>query len=195
MSAGLSREQAIAIAAAAVPAEAVVVAANGHVSRALHAVADRPANFYMIGSMGLAPSIALGIALARPERLVVVFDGDGNVLMGAGSLATVAAKRPRRFVHLCFDNERHASTGGQRTSSAVVPLERLAEAAGYAFAARATDEGGFRAALARAFATDGPAFVLVKVKPGGLPPGTARVEITPEEMTDRLRRVLAGGAT
>jgi thiamine pyrophosphate-dependent acetolactate synthase large subunit-like protein len=114
--------------------------------------------------------------------------------MGAGSLATVAAKRPRRFVHLCFDNERHASTGGQRTSSAVVPLERLAEAAGYAFAARATDESGFRAALERAFATDGPAFVLVKVKPGGLPPGTARVEITPEAMTDRVRRVLTGGA-
>ena len=60
--------------------------------------------FYMIGSMGLASSIGLGVALARPERRVIVFDGDGNVLMNLGTLATIAAAAPRNLLHVCFDN-------------------------------------------------------------------------------------------
>ena len=188
------RADAIAAALEFVADDAAVVAANGHISRELHSLTDRSRNFYMIGSMGLAAAIGLGIALAQPSRAVAIFDGDGNVLMGAGCLATIAAKRPRRFLHLCFDNERHASTGGQRTSSAHVPLERLAEAAGYAFARRATSLEEFRAALAEARSVDGPAFALIKVAPGGLAPGTPRVAVEPLEMTARTRRFLAGEA-
>lgn len=186
------RADAIATALEFVADDAAVVAANGHISRELHRLQDRARNFYMIGSMGLAAAIGLGIALARPERPVAIFDGDGNVLMGAGCLATIAAKRPRRFLHLCFDNERHASTGGQRTSSAHVPLERLAEAAGYAFVRRTLSLDELRSALAEAREAEGPAFVLVKVAPGGLAPGTPRVAVEPLEMTARMRRFLAG---
>ena len=72
-----------------------VVCANGFLSRWAHAALDRPGQFYMIGSMGLAPSIALGIALAQSGRGVAVIDGDGNVLMNLGTLARIAASRRR----------------------------------------------------------------------------------------------------
>ena len=73
----------------------LLIVCNGFPSREAYTLRDRPENFYMIGSMGVAPSIALGVALARPDRTVVVFDGDGNVLMGMGTLATIGALRRR----------------------------------------------------------------------------------------------------
>jgi thiamine pyrophosphate-dependent acetolactate synthase large subunit-like protein len=173
------------------PQDAVLVACNGHTSRQLYALQDRPSHFYMIGSMGLASSIALGIVLARPERRVVVFDGDGNVLMNLGSLASVGARRPAHFVHVCFDNAQHASTGGQRTIADRVALEKVAAAAGYVWARRAESVEQAHALMREALAQEGPAFLLVKVEPGGLPGGTPRVDLTPEDMTARLRNVLS----
>src|SRR5437867_997107 len=85
------REAAVGRVFSRLPEDALVVCANGHVGREAHRVRDRKGNFYMIGSMGLAPSIALGAALVRPDRTVVVLDGDGNVLMAMGTLARVAA--------------------------------------------------------------------------------------------------------
>src|SRR5207253_10041868 len=73
----------------------LVVVCNGFPSREAFALRDRPENFYMIGSMGSAPAIGLGLALAVPGRRVVVFDGDGNVLMALGTLATVGTVKPR----------------------------------------------------------------------------------------------------
>ncbi len=187
----MTREEAIREVAGVVPQDTVIVAANGHISRVLYSVKDRPQNFYMIGSMGLAPSIALGVCLAQPKRRAAVFDGDGNVLMGMGSLAQIAVRRPARFAHFCFDNSRHASTGGQRTISDRVDLSAIARAAGYTWAKR-TDKLEEVSSLAQeAFSQEGPAFLLIKVAPGGLPKGTARVELTPEQMTDRLREALA----
>src|SRR6185503_1828700 len=72
-----------------------------------------------------------GIAMARPERRVLVFDGDGNVLMNLGTLATIAVAAPANLLHVCFDNGVHASTGGQPTISDRVHLEAVARAAGY----------------------------------------------------------------
>src|SRR5262249_51884917 len=91
----LTREEAIEVAFGRLPADALVVCANGYIGREAQRVRDRLGNFYMIGSMGLAPSIALGVALARSDRRVVVLDGDGNVLMGMGTLASVASQRPK----------------------------------------------------------------------------------------------------
>ncbi|HQV46083.1 MAG TPA: thiamine pyrophosphate-dependent enzyme, partial [Nitrospira sp.] len=71
-----------------------VIICNGFPSREAHKLADRPTHFYMIGSMGNAPAIALGVALSKPGKQVIVFDGDGNVLMGMGTLATVGALKP-----------------------------------------------------------------------------------------------------
>src|SRR5207244_4277949 len=105
--ASISRSEALQAAVKALGREPVVHA-NGYICRESFAVRDRPENFYMIGSMGLASSIGLGAALARDDRTVVIFDGDGNLLMNLGILPMIGdagrRRRPRRFVHIVFDN-------------------------------------------------------------------------------------------
>ena len=168
----------------------ICIHANGFLSRAAFAVRDGESCFYMIGSMGLASSIGLGIALARPERRVVVFDGDGNVLMNLGTLATVAARAPRNLLHVCFDNRAHASTGAQPTISDRVRLEEIARAAGYRSAARVETAEALRATAPAFLAGDGPAFLLVRIALGPPGPPGPRIPYTPPEMTARVRRAL-----
>mgnify|MGYP000675218840 FL=1 len=82
-----------------------VVHANGFICRESFAQKDREANFYMIGSMGLASSIGLGVALCKPDKKVIIIDGDGNVLMAMGTLAMIAAEAPKNLIHVVIDNE------------------------------------------------------------------------------------------
>src|SRR6185436_8104592 len=102
--------------------------------------------------MGLASSIGLGLALVQPSRTVVVFDGDGNVLMNMGTLGSVAAAGVGNFYHVMFDNAAHGSTGDQRTISDRVPLEQIARAAGYRRVLRVKDDAGLDEALPTFFA-------------------------------------------
>jgi sulfopyruvate decarboxylase subunit beta len=173
--------------AAAVKAlgDELVIHANGYPSRESCAIADRPQNFYMIGSMGLAAPIGLGLALARPQRRTVVFDGDGNLLMGLGVLANVSALAPENFVHCVFDNEVYGSTGNQRSPSAQVRLDRLAAAAGYRSVVAVNDPEEVTGTLRAMLGTAGPHFLLVKVTPeeGDVP----RIPHTPEALRDRFR--------
>jgi thiamine pyrophosphate-dependent acetolactate synthase large subunit-like protein len=168
----------------------VCVHANGHLSRAAFGVRDADTSFYMIGSMGLASSIGFGIALGRPDRRVIVFDGDGNVLMNLGTLATIAVAAPRNLLHLCFDNSAHASTGGQATISDRVALDAVARAAGYGWTGRVESPEALEEALPGFLSRPGPAFLLVRIALG--PPGAPgpRIPWTPPEMTARLRRAL-----
>jgi len=167
-----------------------VVHANGYPSRESHAVADRPQNFYMIGSMGLASAIGLGIALTRSASspCTVVFDGDGNLLMNLGILPMVGALAPTRFVHCVFDNEVYGSTGNQRSAASGVRLDAVAAAAGYRTVAAATTEDEVAACLVAALATDGPHFLLVKVtaEQAEVP----RIAHTPAQIRDRFRASL-----
>jgi sulfopyruvate decarboxylase subunit beta len=163
----------------------LVICCNGMIGRELYTYAERPQNFYMIGSMGLGLSIALGLALARPTRRVIALDGDGNVLMGLSSLASVGAERPANIWHVVLDNRSHASTGGQRTISGDVPLEGIARAAGYRAAYRAEDLPAFSAALRACLAEPGPALALGVVE-GGTVKGIGRVIETPPELTARF---------
>ena len=162
--------------------DALVVSANGWISREACAAHDRAENFYMLGSMGLASSIGLGVALTNPHRRVIVLDGDGNLLMALGVLAMIAEQRPANFVHVVLDNEMYGSTGGQRSLSAHVDLDALARAAGYAHVTRLEDLG----ALDEVLTMRGPVFVLIKVAP--LPNGDApRVPHEPEAIARRFR--------
>lgn len=95
-----------------------IVASLGHPAYDLYAAGDRPQNFYTWGSMGLASSIGLGLALARPDVRVFVLDGDGSLLMNLGSLATIGLLRPANLVLVVMDNEEYATTGGQPTPTA-----------------------------------------------------------------------------
>jgi len=112
----------------------LVVSSNGMISRELFTIADAPRNFYMIGSMGLASSIGLGLALSLPARQIVVIEGDGNVLMNLGSAATIDHLGPANLIQVVLDNEAHDSTGGQPTVSHTMRLEEVARAAGCPFA-------------------------------------------------------------
>jgi thiamine pyrophosphate-dependent acetolactate synthase large subunit-like protein len=166
--------------------DALIVHANGHISRRSFTVEDRPGNFYMIGSMGLASSIGLGVALARPDRRVVIYDGDGNLLMNLGSAAMIAHEAPPNLVHVVFDNGAYASTGNQRTISATVPLEAVAAAAGYRSSLRARDPESLAAGFAAALAGGGPAFILAEIQQESGPFKAGRVTHTPEELRDRF---------
>ena len=168
-----------------------VVATTGFCGRELFTLGDRERFLYVVGSMGGASAIGLGVALSL-DRPVAVFDGDGAALMKLGNLATIGARRPRRFVHVIFDNQAHVSTGGQRTVSPTVDFATIAAACGYGFAARSRDLDGFAAALRRAVAAEGPALVHAKVRPSGVD-GLGRPTIGPLEVADRFRRFLAGG--
>lgn len=166
-----------------------VVHANGYICRESFQVQDREANFYMIGSMGLASSIGLGVALGRPDRQVVVFDGDGNVLMAMGTLAMIAAAQPKNLVHVVFDNQVYESTGSQRSLSGEIPLDEVARSVGYRHTERVANEEELAAAFQRMLAEPGPSFLLVKVEPG-FDPATGRVTHSPEEIRDRFMRAL-----
>ncbi|MBI3403102.1 MAG: hypothetical protein HY048_16950 [Acidobacteria bacterium] len=156
------------------------------IGRELYAHADTPSRFYMIGSMGLASSIGLGLAIVQPARTVVVFDGDGNVLMNMGTLGSVAAAAPANFYHIVFDNAAHGSTGDQRTISDRVPLDAVARAAGYRSVVRVRDEHALAGALQSWFSTRGPAMLVVDVERGNQP-GIGRVDPSPTELTARFR--------
>jgi thiamine pyrophosphate-dependent acetolactate synthase large subunit-like protein len=168
----------------------VCIHSNGYMSRAAFGLRDDARCFYMIGSMGLASSIGLGVALARPSARVVVFDGDGNVLMNMNTLARIAAAAPRNLVHLCFDNGAHASTGAQATISDRVALDEVARAAGYRWTGRVERPEALAAVIPGVLEQDGPSFLLVKVALGPPGPPGPRITHTPEEMTRRVRGAL-----
>ena len=105
--------------------EQPIIAANGFISRDLFNVKDKNTNFYMIGSMGLASSIGLGVALKRPKKKIFVFDGDGNILMNLGSLTTIGSLKPKNLIHVVFDNSVHESTGSQPTNTNFVSIEKI----------------------------------------------------------------------
>jgi len=98
-------------------ADRVVVTIMGAVAAELQSIGHRPNFFYLQHAMGLASSMGLGIALTRPDKHVIVFDGDGSVLMNLGGLTTLARYRPRNLVHVVFDNESLLSVGGFPTAT------------------------------------------------------------------------------
>jgi thiamine pyrophosphate-dependent acetolactate synthase large subunit-like protein len=125
-----------------------IVASLGHPAYDLFAAGDRPQNFYTWGSMGLASSIGLGLALARPEVRIIVLDGDGSLLMNLGSLATIGLLRPGNLVLVVMDNQEYATTGGQPTPTAHgADLEAAARAMGIAASATVRTEDELRRAL------------------------------------------------
>jgi thiamine pyrophosphate-dependent acetolactate synthase large subunit-like protein len=162
------------------------VVCNGMIGREAFTAKDRESSFYMIGSMGLALSIGLGLALARPEKKVVVLDGDGNVLMGMGVLASVAHAAPANLHHVVLDNEAHASTGDQKTITDRVRLEDVARASGYVSARRVAAED-LAKEMPAFLRSPGPAMLLVKVEKGNVK-GIARVTHEPPEIARRFAR-------
>lgn len=193
----ISRFEALRAAVSALRTEPVVHA-NGYICRESFAVKDRLENFYMIGSMGMASAIGLGIALAEPDRPIVVFDGDGNLLMSLGILPMIGGGplmgrgRPGNLVHVVFDNALYGSTGNQASPSRTVGLHDLAWAAGYERIAAVTGADEIRAAVAAALDGGGPSFILARVTGEEQP--APRIPYRPEEIRDRFRSSFGPGS-
>jgi thiamine pyrophosphate-dependent acetolactate synthase large subunit-like protein len=141
--------------------DAPIVASLGHPAYDLFSAGDRPQNFYTWGSMGVASSIGVGLALARPDLRVFVLDGDGSLLMNLGSLATIGLVTPANLVVVVMDNEEYATTGGQKTPTAHgADLEAAARAMGVLHTATVRTEDELTRALGR---DAGPLVVVAKV--------------------------------
>nr|WP_295001445.1 sulfopyruvate decarboxylase subunit beta [uncultured Methanobrevibacter sp.] len=111
--------------------EELVICNIGFPSRELYEIDDRSKNFYMIGSMGLASSIGLGLALAKPSKDIVVIDGDGSLLMNMGSLVTVFANNPSNLTWIVIDNGAYGSTGNQDTYAQKIDFVEIAKSIGF----------------------------------------------------------------
>ncbi len=166
----------------------VLLATTGFTGRALYALGDRASQLYMVGSMGCVSSLGLGLAVACPERRVVVLDGDGAALLRLGALATIGYERPPNLTHVLLDNGVHDSTGGQQTVMRSVDIGAVAAACGYPEVHRAVELDAVGDAVAGARQLT---FVHVRTAPRG-GRGLPRPEIAPREVARRLRGWLAG---
>jgi thiamine pyrophosphate-dependent acetolactate synthase large subunit-like protein len=152
--------------------EEAVIGGIGHTNFDLWASGQRPQNFYMLGSMGLAPSIALGVALAQPQRRVFALEGDGSLLMHLGSLGTIALAAPKNLAIVIMDNGVYQITGSQKTHTSFhTDLVAIAAASGIANAEWARDEAHFEAWIDRALMEDGP--WLIGARTDNAPPAGA----------------------
>ena len=171
----------------------LVVGGLGSTAWDITAAGDSPLNFPMWGAMGNAAMIGLGLALAQPKRRVLVLTGDGEMLMGLGSLATIGVQKPRNLSVVVIDNERYGETGMQSTHTAAgVDLAKVAQACGFKVARQVrsgTQLAALRAAIHR---SSGPLFAQVKVVaekiPLVLPPRDGGI------LKSRFRKALLGDA-
>ncbi len=184
------RAAAIAEVVRAAGPEALFVATTGKTARELERDWDAASNLYVVGSMGCAASIGLGVALSKPRRRVIVLDGDGAALMRMEAMATIGRQRPANLTHLVLDNEAYESTGGQPTGSAAVDLCAVALACGYRTGAEALDARGLAAAVTRREDLPGPHLIRVRIRPGS-DPALGRPSLAPPASRARFMAGLA----
>ena len=167
----MTRESAIQTVAAALGEKDAIVSTTGMISRELFEYRAGKGeahnrDFLTVGSMGHASQIALGIALQKTDRRVWCFDGDGATIMHLGSLAIVASKSPKNYVHVVFNNGAHDSVGGQPTVGLKIDLPAVAKACGYAATFSVETPEALDEVLKQVTVTDGPILLEVKVKKG-----------------------------
>ena len=162
----------------------VVIATTGFTGRELFAIDDRKNQLYMVGSMGCASSLGLGLALARPDLQVVVVEGDGAALMRMGNFATLGSYGSNNLTHIVLDNEVHDSTGAQATVANNVKFADIASACGYAV----TYQGNDIELIEQLFMSKkqaGAKFGHLKISAGAIE-NLPRPDVTPVEVLQRL---------
>lgn len=167
----MSREEAIQTVAAALGEKDCIVSTTGMISRELFEYRaamnqGHERDFLTVGSMGHASQIALGIAMVQPERKVWCFDGDGAAIMHMGSMAIVASKQPKNYVHVVFNNGAHDSVGGQPTVGLHINLPAVAKAVGYKNTCSVDSKEALSEALKVVVTMEGPSLLEIKVKKG-----------------------------
>ena len=144
--------------------QALIVAGPGNAKFDLAATGDRPEHFYVWNSLGLAPSIGLGLALAQPKQQVIVLDGDGGTLMNPGALVTISRLAPSNLLHIIWDNAQYQLTGGQPTATATVTdLAAMGRGAGLQHVAAVSTMTEFEVGLETWLTQPGPWLAVVKI--------------------------------
>lgn len=161
------------------------LATTGFTGRELYTLGDEPNNLYMVGSLGCVSSLGLGLSLARPDKRVIVLDGDGSLLMRAGSLGVNAWYKPPGMLHILFDNRCHESTGGQFTVSPGIDYPLLARAFGYPAVFRANTPEELEELTRDWVRTGGLRFIYVPITPGTRD-DLGRPGIKPYEVAERF---------
>lgn len=167
----MTREEAIQTIAFGLDSKDVIVSTTGMISRELFEAREswgqgHERDFLTVGSMGHASQIALGIALEKADRTIWCFDGDGAIIMHMGSMAIVASKSPKNYIHVVFNNGAHDSVGGQLTVGLKIKIPAVAKAVGYKAALSVDNMMALLKALKKVKETEGPTLLEVKVKKG-----------------------------
>lgn len=189
----MGRAEAIGEVTRAMDPVTLLVATTGKTARELERDFDRPENLYVVGSMGCASSVALGVAMHASGRPVAVLDGDGAALMRLEAMAAIGretGRLARPFLHVLLDNEAYESTGGQPTASAGVDFCAVATASGYRSVADVADAEHLRAAVRRAQDEGGAQLIRVRIRSGS-DPGLGRPALRPPQSAARFMEVLA----
>ena len=191
----MAREEAVQTVAAALGETDCIVSTTGMISRELFEYRTamnqgHERDFLTVGSMGHASQIALGIALAQPERRVWCFDGDGAAIMHMGSMVIVANKAPKNYIHVVFNNGAHDSVGGQPTVGLKMDLPGVAKAVGYKNTYSVDNKDELVGILNEAKRQEGPVLVEVKVKKGNRK-DLGRPTTTPIQNKEALMNFLA----
>ena len=155
--------------------EEAVIGGIGNSNFDLWASGQRPQNFYMLGSMGLTVSIALGVAIAQPQRHVLALEGDGSLLMQLGCLSTVAVRAPKNLTIIVWDNGIYQITGSQPTATTAADLVEIGRASGISKSHWAADEEDFDRRVKEAL-TGGPSLIAARIDNQ---PGMGEVERDP----------------
>jgi phosphonopyruvate decarboxylase len=190
----MSREEAIQTVTAALDEKDVIVSTTGMISRELFEYRTainqgHERDFLTVGSMGHASQIALGIALEKQDRRVWCFDGDGATIMHMGSMAIVAQKAPKNYVHVVFNNGAHDSVGGQPTVGLNIDLPRVARAVGYPHTYSVSNNEDLQEILNEISKMDGLTLLEVRVKKGNRK-DLGRPTTTPVENKEALMKFL-----
>ena len=163
--------------------EEAVIGGIGNTNFDLWAAGHRPQNFYMLGSMGLAFPIALGVALAQPNRRVIALEGDGSLLMQLGCLTTIATLAPKNLTLVVMDNGIYQITGSQPTPAQQADLVAIAVGCGLSNSSWVADEEDFERVMDQALATDGPALIAARIDDR---PGTGTTKRDPVQIRERF---------
>jgi sulfopyruvate decarboxylase subunit beta len=164
-----------------------IISANGFISRDLFELKEKNTNFYMIGSMGLASSIGLGVAIKNPKKTIYVFDGDGNILMNLGSLTTIGTIKPKNFIHIIFDNHAHESTGGQPTNTKNISISNIGKVTNF-HVFEINDINNLRRQIKKIKKINGTIMIVVKINNSKIRSG--RVTLDPVLIKNRFMESL-----
>lgn len=162
------REEALKIVVGNIPSDSIIVSTTGKLSRELYELRDKKnqsheSDFLTVGSMGHSSSIALGIALSKPNRKVICLDGDGAFIMHMGAISNIGDLSPKNFIHIVFNNGAHESVGGQPTLGYKIDMPKIALACGYRSAITVSKKEEIEKAIERAIEDDGPSMIEIRV--------------------------------